>query len=165
MADQPGDVFDVERLRQLVELMEDHSLSELDLEQSEQRIRLRRGPGGDVQFVQPAAQQFAPAPAAMAAGAATPAAGAPAAPADSDSTVTIKSPMVGTFYCKPNPESENFVKVGDHVGGDTVVCIIEAMKVFNEIQAEVTGRIVAVLVGNDEAVEFGTPLFKVDTGG
>ena len=164
MADQSGDVFDVERLRQLVELMEDHSLSEVDLEQSEQRIRLRRGPGGDVQFVQPAAQQFAPAPAAPIA-AAAPAAGGAAPPADSDSTVTIKSPMVGTFYSKPNPESENFVKVGDSVGGETVVCIIEAMKVFNEIQAEVTGRIVAVLVENDEAVEFGTPLFKVDTGG
>lgn len=159
MADQP-DVFDVERLRQLVELMEDHSLSEIDLEQSEQRICLRRGPGGDVQYVQPAVAQ--PAIASPSAAAGTPSAAAP--PAENASIVTVNSPMVGTFYSKPNPESENFVKVGDHVGNDTVVCIIEAMKVFNEIQAEVSGRVVAVLVGNDEAVEFGTPLIKVDTG-
>ena len=172
MADQP-DVFDVERLRQLVELMEDHALSEIDLEQSEQRICLRRGPSGDVQYVQPAvaslpqsaaaSQSAASQSSASQAGASTPAGGS-SSPADSASIVTINSPMVGTFYAKPNPESENFVKVGDHVGPDTVVCIIEAMKVFNEIQAEVSGRVVAVLVGNDEAVEYGTPLIKVDTG-
>ncbi len=86
-------------------------------------------------------------------------------PADDDeNTVLIKSPMVGTFYSKANPEAaEAFVKVGDHVASDTTVCIIEAMKVFNEIPAEVTGRIIAVLVENEEAVEFGKPLFKVDT--
>ena len=71
--------------------------------------------------------------------------------------------MVGTFYGRPNPESESFVKVGDHVGPETVVCIIEAMKVFNEIQAEVSGQIVAVLADNEESVEFGKPLFRVDT--
>jgi acetyl-CoA carboxylase biotin carboxyl carrier protein len=155
MADRPGDVFDIERLRQLVELMEDHALSEIDLEQAEQRICLRRGPGGDLQFLPQThaiVQPSAPAP--------TIPVSIPSG--DSGSIITINSPMVGTFYSKPNPEAEPFVKVGDHVGNDTVVCIIEAMKVFNEIQAEVSGRIVAVLVENDEAVEFGKPLFKVD---
>ncbi len=158
MGDQPEDVFDIERLRQLVELMEDHALSELDLEQAEQRIRLRRGPSGDVQFLQPAiAPQQPVGPASL------PTAGDAAPTADDSSIVTINSPMVGTFYAKPNPESDFFVNVGSHVGPDTVVCIIEAMKVFNEIQAEISGKIVSVLVENDEAVEFGTPLFKVDT--
>ena len=77
----------------------------------------------------------------------------------------IKSPMVGTFYAAPNPESPAYVKVGDHVGPETTVCIVEAMKVFNQIPAEVSGKIVAVLVENGEPVEFGQPLFKVDTRG
>jgi acetyl-CoA carboxylase biotin carboxyl carrier protein len=73
--------------------------------------------------------------------------------------------MVGTFYSKPNPTAEPFVKVGDHVDPERTICIIEAMKVFNEIPAEIRGRIVAVLVGDEESVEFGKPLFKVDTSG
>jgi acetyl-CoA carboxylase biotin carboxyl carrier protein len=76
----------------------------------------------------------------------------------------IKSPMVGTFYSASKPESPPFVKVGDAVGPDTTVCIIEAMKVFNEIPAECSGRIVAVLLANGDPVEFGQPLFKVDAG-
>ena len=75
----------------------------------------------------------------------------------------IKSPIVGTFYAAPNPESQPFVKVGDHVGPETVICIVEAMKVFNQIPAEVAGRIVAVLAENGAPVEFGQPLFKVDS--
>ncbi len=77
----------------------------------------------------------------------------------------IKSPIVGTFYAAPNPESPPFVKVGDHVGPETTVCIVEAMKVFNQIPAEVSGKIQAVLVENGQPVEFGQPLFKVDTRG
>jgi acetyl-CoA carboxylase biotin carboxyl carrier protein len=71
--------------------------------------------------------------------------------------------MVGTFYSRPKPEAEPYVKVGDHVGEESTVCIIEAMKMFNEIQAEVSGRIVAVLVKNEEPVDVNKPLFKVDT--
>ena len=76
----------------------------------------------------------------------------------------IPSPMVGTFYAAPDPESPPYVKVGDHVGPETTVCIVEAMKVFNQIPAEVSGRIEAVLVENGESVEFGQPLFRVNTG-
>ena len=86
-----------------------------------------------------------------------------AADAGTENIVTINSPMVGTFYAKPNPEAEAYVKVGDHVSADTIVCVVEAMKVFNEIPAEVSGQIIAVLVENEESVEFGKPLFKVDT--
>ena len=85
--------------------------------------------------------------------------------ADDAHVAVIKSPIVGTFYAAPNPESPAFVKVGDHVGPETTVCIVEAMKVFNQIPAEVSGKITAVLVENGQPVEFGQPLFKVDTRG
>ncbi|MGB7736438.1 MAG: acetyl-CoA carboxylase biotin carboxyl carrier protein, partial [Thermoguttaceae bacterium] len=88
---------------------------------------------------------------------------APAAEAAGKGVTVIKSPMVGTFYAAPDPDSPPFVKVGDHVGPETVVCIVEAMKVFNQIPAEAAGRIIAVLVENGAPVEFGQPLFKVDT--
>jgi acetyl-CoA carboxylase biotin carboxyl carrier protein len=103
-----------------------------------------------------------------------PAAAAPQAPppvaADKPKTeeahiAVVKSPIVGTFYTSPNPESPAFVKVGDHVGPETTVCIVEAMKVFNQIPAEVSGKILSVLVENGQPVEFGQPLFKVDTRG
>ena len=77
--------------------------------------------------------------------------------------VKITSPMVGTFYRSPSPDAESFVDEGDHVGPETTVCIVEAMKVFNQIPAELSGRIVAVLAENGSPVEFGQPLFRVDT--
>ncbi len=155
-----GEVFDVRRIRRLVELMKEHDLSEIDLREGETRIRLRRGSDDVVTMVQPRTSA-APPPAAAPRGAAAEAA-APAA--GEEKRAVIKSPMVGTFYVSPNPESPAFVKVGDHVGAETTVCIIEAMKVFNEIPAEVSGKIVARLVDNGEPVEFGQPLFKVDVG-
>lgn len=156
------DVFDVERIRRLVRLMEEHDLSEIDLRQREERINLKRGPEPPP-IVYPQAPAAPPAYSApvAAAPAAAAAHGAPAE--DGPNIVTIKAPMVGTFYSRPNPETESFVKVGSMVQADTVICIIEAMKVFNEIPAEVSGKIVAVLVENEQSVEFGKPLFKVDT--
>ncbi len=152
------DIFDLDRIRRLVELMKEHDLGEVDLQQDEQRIRLTRT-SQQVQMAMPVA---AHAPAA-----ATPVAAAqPAAPAaDGEHIAIIKSPMVGTFYTKPNPNSKPFVEVGSVVQAETPVCMIEAMKVFNEIPAEIRGKIVAVLVQNEEAVDFGKPLFKVDTRG
>jgi acetyl-CoA carboxylase biotin carboxyl carrier protein len=149
-----GDIFDVKKVRRLVELMKEHDLAEIDLRQADQRIRLRRGAepqiatGGMAPMNAPAATSHAPA--------------TPPSPTDSAFEV-IKSPMVGTFYAAGNPESPAFVKVGDHVGPESVVCIIEAMKVFNEIQAEIAGQVAAVLVENGQPVEFGQPLFKIDT--
>ena len=158
-----NDVFDLSRLRDLVELMNQYDLYEVDLKQDKQQIRIAKGPEmvGGVSTAA-AAPVAAPAPAAAppSTAASTP---APADAADTSNTITIKSPMVGTFYSKPNPESETFVKVGDMVNADTVVCIIEAMKVFNEIPADVSGKVVSMLVGNEESVEFGTPLFKIET--
>ena len=147
------DVFDLDQLQEIIQLMKDHGLTEVDLEQDQQKIRLSRATA-------PAA---APAALPVAAPAAAPSAESAAAPASDANTVTINSPMIGTFYSKPDPDSPNFVKVGDHVGPETIVCIIEAMKIFNNIPAEVSGKVVAVLVENEESVEFGKPLFKIDT--
>jgi len=145
-----GNVFDVDQLQQLVELMEAHDLSEVNLREGGRKIRLRRG--GIVATPATAAPVVAQAAAAPA-----------AAPAESDNITTITSPMVGTFYSRPNPDASAFVKVGDSVEPETTVCIIEAMKVFNEIPAEIRGKIVAILVKDEESLEFGKPIFKVDT--
>ena len=151
-----GDVFDVERIRDLIDLMEEKGLSEVDLKQSDQQIRLVKGG-----MVAAAPMAPAPIPAAAPAAAAEPA----AAPKDGPHIKVITSPMVGSFYSKPKPDAEDFVKVGSKVSKDTVVCIVEAMKVFNEIPAEVSGTIVEILANNEDAVDFGRPLFKVDTQG
>jgi acetyl-CoA carboxylase biotin carboxyl carrier protein len=157
-------VFDVARIRQLVELMKEHELQEIDLRESDQRIRLARAGAG----MQPTYSVIAPPIAATGPPASSPAISAAAsasgaAVADGPHIKTINSPMVGTFYSKANPNSPPFVKVGDTVNPETVVCIIEAMKVFNEISAEIKGKIVAVLVDSETPVDFGRPLFKVDT--
>ena len=155
MSDEENDVFDVDRVRNLVELMIEHGLSEVDLRQHGQTIRLRRG--GEPTGMQPA---FA-APASLPAAAPAPPPQSGGGDDEDADLVVIKSPMVGTFYGRPNPDSDSFVKVGQDISEDTTVCIIEAMKVFNEIAAEVSGKVVAVLVDNEEPVEFGKPLFKV----
>lgn len=163
---EAGDVFDVERIRRLVRLMEEHDLSEVDLRQQGDRINLKRGAANvPVLALPPTPVAQAPAPiAAPVAAPATPA-NTPAAPAlvDGPNIVTIKAPMVGTFYSRPNPNSESFVKIGASISPDTTICIIEAMKVFNEIPAEISGKVVAILVDNEQPVEYGKPLFKVDT--
>jgi acetyl-CoA carboxylase biotin carboxyl carrier protein len=152
------DVFSIERIRNLIDLMKEYDLSEVDLKQDEQQIRLVRGAKHVVAapVAQVAAPPVAPAPASTSTA-------APAA--DGPHIKVIKSPMVGTFYSRPNPKSDDFVKVGSSISGDSVVCIIEAMKVFNEIPAETSGKIVEILVKNEEAVDFDRPLFKVDTRG
>lgn len=155
-------IFEVQRIRRLVELMKEHDLSEIDLREGEQRIRLCRGPKEPPRAVYaPAA--VAPALAANAPGAAPVSSAVPPPAADGPHIVVIKSPMVGTFYCRANPKAEAYVKVGAKVDATTTVCIIEAMKVFNEIPAEVSGTITAILVEDGEAVEFEKPLFKLDT--
>jgi acetyl-CoA carboxylase biotin carboxyl carrier protein len=150
-----GDIFDVKRIRRLVELMNEHELAEIDLRQADQRIRLRKG--GEPLVT------AAPVRPATAAESGSASAIAPPAKVDDKDIVVVKSPMVGTFYASASPDSPAFVKVGDHVGPQTTVCLVEAMKVFNEIPAEVSGQIVAVCVETGEPVEFGQALFKVDT--
>lgn len=149
-----GDVFEMDQLVRLIDLMKEHDLVEVDLEQGDQKIRLARGTAAPAAM--PTAAAAAPAPVASEPE-------VQEAAAEDANIVTICSPMVGTFYSKPNPESEPFVKIGDSVDVDTTICIVEAMKVFNEIPAEVRGKVVAVLADNEEPVDHGRPLFKVDT--
>jgi acetyl-CoA carboxylase biotin carboxyl carrier protein len=166
MAGAPSkeDFFEVRKIRRLIELMKEYDLSEIDLQQGDTRIQLRRGgePVAVVSSVRPVAGTAGPAP--PPAETARPAPPQPAETKPEEShLVLIRSPMVGTFYSAPDPDSPAYVKVGDPVGPETVVCIVEAMKVFNQIPAEVSGKIVAVLVENGEPVEYGQPMFKVDT--
>ena len=155
------DIFDVRKIRRLVELMKEHDLSEIDLQQGEVRIQLRRAYAAAPTVVGVA--QGAPVSILAAGPPAPESVASGAAETNARGVVLIKSPMVGTFYTAPDPDSPPFVKVGDHIGPDTTVCIVEAMKVFNQIPAEASGRIIAVLVENGAPVEFGQPLFKVDT--
>lgn len=152
-------MIDLKKLEKLINLMADNDLTEIELDDGTEKVQLKRGSASaPVQVVAPAAAA-APAPAPAAA----PAAGAPAAAATPAATgPTIDSPMVGTFYSASNPDSPAFVKPGDSVTADTVVCIVEAMKVFNEIKAEKAGKIKAVLVENGEAVEFGQAIYELE---
>ena len=150
-----SEVFDIDRLRHLVELMQEHDLSEIDLRNDARRIKLRRG--SEPTFAMPPVA--APSAAAVPAASSSAAASEPAA--EDDNATYIKSPMVGTFYTSPKPDSPNFVKVGDHVDADTIVCLVEAMKMFNEIPAGLSGKIAAVIARNEDPVDVGKPLFKV----
>ncbi len=149
--------MDLEDLQKLIELMNENDLVEVEIEEGEKKVRLKKA-GADQPAIPPQAFWGAPAPAAQpCAGSNEPVA---AAAVEGDS-VTFNSPMVGTFYTSPSPGAEAFVKVGDRISPSTVLCIIEAMKVMNEIQAEMEGEILEVLVGNGEAVEYGQPLFTI----
>lgn len=150
--------MDLKAIKQVVEMMKRSEISEFEIEEKDFKLRLSRK-NGDTQIIQ-AAAPVAAAPIAAAAPAAPATA---AAPAEEQGVSVVKSPMVGTFYTAASPDSPVFAKVGGKVGADSIVCIIEAMKVMNEIQAELSGTITEVLVENGEAVEYGQPLFKVKT--
>ena len=152
--------FDVETVRQLVALMSEHDLSEVSLRQGDARLRLRRGAfvsGMAVPAPIPSAVPNAPSPTA-------PSAAEPAA-VPSRPVSSIKSPTPGTFYNREKPDAKPYVEVGSRVTPSTVVGLIEAMKIFNEIQAECSGVIVRAPVDNGQAVEYGTVLFEVDPAG
>lgn len=156
-------MLDIEKIKQLIDMMVSNDLVEISLRDGDLEVNLRRptvGAGDGVPMIvgqpAPAAPQVAAQPhAAPPAGAGGGDAGA------DDDLIEITSPMVGTFYASADPDSPPFVKAGAHISADSVVCIIEAMKVFNEIKAEVTGTIERVLVKNQQPVEFGQPLFLV----
>jgi acetyl-CoA carboxylase biotin carboxyl carrier protein len=146
---------DLQKVKDLIELMKANDLVEIEISEGDSKIHLKR-PCAETRFVQyspSAPMHAAPAPAALAA--------APSAPAVDTSLLVIKSPIVGTFYQASNPEAAPFVKLGDKVNAETVVCIIEAMKVMNEIKAELGGTIVEICCKDGQAVEFGQALFKV----
>jgi acetyl-CoA carboxylase biotin carboxyl carrier protein len=147
---------DLKDIKAIIDLMKKNSISEFELERQEFKIKLKRG--NSIPYAEEAqVQAYAPAPIIAATVSAAPA----ALPASSSGDTEIKSPMIGTFYRAPSPEAGNYVEVGSEVNPDTVVCIIEAMKVMNEIKAEVKGIITQVLMENAKPVEFGQPLFKI----
>ncbi|MEZ6317331.1 MAG: acetyl-CoA carboxylase biotin carboxyl carrier protein [Phycisphaerales bacterium] len=153
-------MIDIRKLKELVRLMVENELSELDLRDQEEKVTIRRGPPGGTPMLQHGPMlpmMHAPAPAAHTLD------NGHAAGADDDDAglYAIESPMVGTFYSRPTPDADAFTAAGSGVSPDTVVCLVEAMKVFNEIKAEVSGTIERVLVEDGQAVEFGQKLFLV----
>ena len=165
-AQRPAASVNMEELRELIALLRDNGLAELELENEGFRVRLRRD-SGLVQSVSHAIETplLAPAPAQPA----PPPASGPAHPGTQASTAAsqdqdlhiIPSPIVGTFYRSPSPSAEAFVKIGSNVEPESVVCIIEAMKLMNEIQAETSGEVVKIYVENGQPVEYGQPLFGI----
>lgn len=156
--------MDFREIKRIVELMDQHGLSVFKLEQGETKLELKKGGDLDVKAIQnwmssSPAPQYAPAYPQAAAPAGVPAveAGLPT------NLKEVTSPMVGTFYTASSPDSEPFVKVGTKVNAESTVCIIEAMKVMNEIKSEISGEIVELLVENGTAVQYGEPLFRVKT--
>ena len=152
-------MIDIRKLKELVKLMVENELSELDLRDQSETVTIKRGNDSEpVIYHAPAAAPAAAAPTASAAAPAT--ADAPAPDTDAG-LIAIESPMVGTFYSRPNPDSPIFANVGDQIGPDSVVCLVEAMKVFNEIKAEQSGTIAKMCVKDGDAVEFGQPLYMI----
>ena len=145
--------MNIKEIKEMIQLMNENGLSEIEMEQDGQKIRLKKPASGAIeQYVIPEARHTAPAARAVEA--------APAAAAAARNT--IKSPMVGTYYSAPAPDAAPFVSPGADIQVGQVVCIIEAMKLMNEIKAEVRGKIVEILVNNGDPVEFGQPLFVIE---
>jgi acetyl-CoA carboxylase biotin carboxyl carrier protein len=159
--------MDLRELRKLITLMNENGLSRLEVQEEGKHYRLEKGGGLPPEGLMAPPGMAYPFPQGMPAGA-VPGGGAPApapapppAAAAKEDTITFNSPMVGTFYSASSPEAEPFVKPGDRITKDSVLCIIEAMKVFNEIKSDVSGTVIEVLTENAEAVEYGQPLFLV----
>jgi acetyl-CoA carboxylase biotin carboxyl carrier protein len=147
---------ELKEIRTLIDLMKKNGLSVFKMEREDFKITLKTPEAGSTQVVSMAHVPSLAAPAPVAAAAPT---AAPAAPASD--LKEIKSPMVGTFYSAPSPDSESFVSVGQSIGAESVVCIIEAMKVMNEIKAEIGGTVVEICAENGKPVQFGQVLFRV----
>ena len=161
--------MDLKQIKQIIDLMKRSELSEFEFEEEGFKIKIKRGSGGQPivtsapllsahPFPMTAAQPDSAGPATRAPGTSSP---LPGAGADEAGFTFVKSPMVGTFYRSPSPENPAFVEMNAKIDEKTVVCIIEAMKIMNEIQAETKGTVVEVLVENGQPVEYGQRLFKV----
>ena len=158
--------MDLKDIKAIIDLMKKNSLAEFELEKQDFKIKLKRstvatGPAGYTPVDDPELTAYPTRPALPPPSAAASQSSATTAPAAATNDVEIKSPMIGTFYRSPSPDAGSYVEIGSEVNPDTVVCIIEAMKVMNEIKAEVRGVITACVVDNAKPVEFGQPLFKI----
>jgi len=148
--------MDIRKVKKLIELLEESGIAEIEIKEGEESVRISRMPTGS------AVPQYIAAP-APAPAVAAPAAAAPAAPARrKDDENIVPAPMVGTFYAAASPTAKPFVAIGDEVKEGQVLCIIEAMKMMNQIESDRSGRVTAIMVKNGEAVEFGQPLFVIE---
>ena len=153
-------MMDIRKIKKLIELLEESGLAEIEITEGEESVRIARMTQG-TQVVHQVAAAPAPIPTAPAAAPAAPTAAAATAPAARDENL-VTAPMVGTFYASPAPGAKSFVEVGQEVRVGQVLCIIEAMKMMNQIESERAGKVVAVLAKNGEPVEFGQPLFAIE---
>jgi acetyl-CoA carboxylase biotin carboxyl carrier protein len=157
---------DIQDLKQLIEFLKQYQVAEFDLDRGDLKIRLKfhqqeSGPAGLSDLARLLQQAPAAAAAASAHTASAPKAAEPAAAAAEESLHMVKSPIVGTFYSSPSPGAASFVSPGDHVDKGQVICIVEAMKLMNEIESDAAGEIVKCLVTNGQPIEFGQPLFAI----
>jgi acetyl-CoA carboxylase biotin carboxyl carrier protein len=153
--------MDIRKVKKLIELLEESGIAEIEISEGEESVRISRYPQG--QGAAPVVHYAAPPAAAPAAAAAAAAAApAPAAPVPSKADHTVTAPMVGTFYAAPSPGAKPFVDIGSEVNVGDTLCIIEAMKMMNQIESDKAGRVTAVLVKNGDPVEFGQPLFIIE---
>jgi acetyl-CoA carboxylase biotin carboxyl carrier protein len=157
--------MDIRKIKKLIELLDESGIAEIEIKEGEEAVRISRMPAGGVAYgLPPVVQLPATAPAAAAAagvgsGAAAPAAEAPK-PKPNEHVIT--APMVGTFYASPSPGAKAFVEIGDEIKVGQVLCIIEAMKMMNQIEADKAGRVTSIMASNGDPVEFGQPLFVVE---
>ena len=155
--------MDIRKIKKLIELLEQSDVAEIEIHEGEESVRISRNSAQ--QFLAPAPAAYAPAPAPAAAPAPPPAAVEASEPAPSAAPATsghvVSSPMVGTFYRSPSPSSPVFVETGQHVKVGDVICIVEAMKMMNQIEADVSGKVLSVEVENGDAIEFGQTLFVI----
>jgi acetyl-CoA carboxylase biotin carboxyl carrier protein len=159
--------MDLKQIHELIKIINKSNIGEISIEDKDGKVTIKQKEEPTVTVAAAAPPQVynvaAPPPAVAAAPVApTPAANTPVAAPKADNLITIKSPMIGTFYRKPGPDKPNFAEVGDEVAVGKVVCIIEAMKLFNEIESEVSGKIVKILVEDNSPVEYDQPLFLVE---
>ena len=155
--------MDIRKIKKLIELLEESGIAEIEIKEGEEAVRISRMPVGGVVAPPPVAQLPAAVQAA-AAGAPSGAVAAPAleAPKPKPNEHVITAPMVGTFYASPSPGAKAFVEIGDEIKVGQVLCIIEAMKMMNQIEADKAGRITSIMASNGDPVEFGQPLFVVE---
>lgn len=151
--------MDNQEIKELLELIRSSGIEEFEMEKAGVRLRIRNAVA-----VQPGMEYRPVAPVEALPVAATVSGSLPAAAPAEEDLFIFRAPIVGTFYLTPKPDAEPFVQVGDRIGKNTVICIIEAMKIFNQIESDVAGEVVQVLVENGRPVEFGEPLFKIRLG-
>jgi acetyl-CoA carboxylase biotin carboxyl carrier protein len=154
--------LDIRKVKKLIELLEESGIAEIEIKEGEEAVRISRMPtGGFLTHMQQPMMQAAPAP-ALPAPAAAPAPSVAAAPARNANEHVVAAPMVGTFYSSASPGAKAFVEIGTEVKEGQVLCIIEAMKMMNQIESDKTGKVTAIMATNGDPVEFGQPLFVIE---